>query len=426
MKRKKRIFMWAGLIAIVCSLFFMPKELIYAEENARSFYEENGTELFFVPDGNANGNIYYAAAERHMHYTFRNLGWRFIVKDQDGEEIEGINYRLGNHVFPLVDDRYTDDRMVQYQLFRLNVKDMKRRMKPETVQQLEAGKCTITVAGCLVRRDSGRDDGALGEYGEVSGKVYFSYDEVEQSGLFSETEKEEAKLYYDREVVNLFCAIETEAGDGIKAITGSGNYCYGDRVKLTADVEEGWIFDGWSGASDARTKNISFRAKQSGSYRALAKCDNPPVILANDLYYPASYVKERRITEALLSAQARASDQEDGEIPYGDNGRNSFYFWDFSEEDFDSLKKGGSVTETLRAVDSGGNVTVKKIKVHIVDTDVRTGREAFGMPRLISRDYYMDTEGNPLGESEGGLPSDSCWVVYEDYRQLLKRVLGML
>ena len=190
-------------------------------------------------------------------------------------------------------------------------------------------------------------------------------------------------------------------------------------------MEEGWIFDGWSGASDARTKSISFRAKQSGVYKALAKCDNPPVIFANDLYYPASYARDGRMTEALLSGQVGASDQEDGEILYGENGRNSFCFLDFSEEDFDSLQRGGSVTETLRAVDSAGNVTVKKIKIHLVDTNVRTGREASGMPRMISRDYYMDAEGNPLGESEGGLPSDSCWIVAEDYRQLLKRVLGL-
>lgn len=426
MGKQIRIGIW--IFAAVCGLFFLTqREVVLAEEeNAKVYYEEYGRALFFEPLGNTTGNIYYVTAEKWDRYTYRNLAWCMVVKDQDGTEIERVPYKLGGHIFPLVDARYTEDYMIQFQLFRLNIKEMKRQLAPETLEKLEAGQCTITVDGCLVRKKDGVDQGYISEFGETTGELYFTYEEVKQSALFTEAEKADAAQYFNREVKNLFCQIKTEAGEGIKEITGGGNYCYGDRVKLTAEVEDGYRFAGWEGILAAATKSITFRAKESGTYKAKANYDKPPVISASDRYYPASWIAEGRITEEFLASGAKALDQEDGEILYGKHGRKMFGFLDFSENDFDSLQKGGSVTETLIAVDSGGNQTEKTIKIHFVDTGVRTGRDGDGIPRLIRENYYRNPDGTLLPESEGGLPSDSCWVILEDYQKLLRKALGIL
>ena len=125
------------------------------------------------------------------------------------------------------------------------------------------------------------------------------------------------------------------------------------------------------------------------------------------------------ITEEWLSYYVSANDIEDGNIPYGQNSENRFWISDYLAADFTSFRKGGSVSETFCVVDSAGNMAVKQIMVHIVDTSIMDADIYTGKIRFISEKYYKDESGSFVEYSQGGLLENSCWRLNPSYTQLL-------
>ena len=152
--------------------------------------------------------------------------------------------------------------------------------------------------------------------------------------------------------------------------------------------------------------------------------DKIPKIQAQDIYVTLEDAKSGKITETWLANYAKASDLEDGVIPYGIHEKNSFIIEDYSSEDFTNFQQAGSVTETFCVVDSSGNEVKQRITVHIVDTTLYTGTEVYGEIRFISQKYYKDKNGNFLKEQDGGLKETSLWKIKEEYRVILDKLFG--
>ncbi len=151
--------------------------------------------------------------------------------------------------------------------------------------------------------------------------------------------------------------------------------------------------------------------------------DNIPAIYAQALYFSVDDAKSKRITEQLLASYATTYDKEDGSIPYGVHEQNQFTLLDYSEEEFEALQQGGSVSITYFVKDSGGNEAYEQVLVHIVDTTVKKSAAIYGRPRFISNRYYKKRDGNLVEPENGGLGAHSIWRVNPIYARVLEKVM---
>ena len=154
--------------------------------------------------------------------------------------------------------------------------------------------------------------------------------------------------------------------------------------------------------------------------------DEGPVVEAYDLYYDLSFAQSTTDTEGITMAEllshAEARDVEDGtlapgaDIDIGDGKKTSFVVMDYQISDFTGFTTDGTVSVTYQATDSAGNVTRKRINVHVIDTTPQDVKE--GKVRFISNKYLDKSE------ADGGLAADSVWNTRSDYHDLLATVLS--
>lgn len=147
--------------------------------------------------------------------------------------------------------------------------------------------------------------------------------------------------------------------------------------------------------------------------------DYGPLIEAYDLYYTLEQAQSGYITEEELLNHAKATDEEDGEIPGGDHAEhgNSFRVMDYTTTDFTGFTADGSVTETYLATDSVGNRTRYKVTVHITDSAPQKVLPS-GTTRFISAKYYS------RASEEGGLRETSIWKQDPDYQNALEQTFA--
>ena len=147
--------------------------------------------------------------------------------------------------------------------------------------------------------------------------------------------------------------------------------------------------------------------------------DYGPLIEAYDLYYTLEQAQSGYITEEELLSHAKATDEEDGEIPGGDHAEqgNSFRVMDYATTDFTGFTADGSVTETYLATDSVGNRTRYKVTVHITDSAPQKVLPS-GTTRFISAKYYS------RASEEGGLRETSIWKQDPDYQNALEQTFA--
>lgn len=147
--------------------------------------------------------------------------------------------------------------------------------------------------------------------------------------------------------------------------------------------------------------------------------DYGPLIEAYDLYYTLEQAQSGYITEEELLSHAKATDEEDGEIPGGDHAEhgNSFWVMDYTTTDFTGFTADGSVTETYLATDSVGNRTRYKVTVHITNSAPQKVLPS-GTTRFISAKYYS------RASEEGGLRETSIWKQDPDYQNALEQTFA--
>ena len=221
--------------------------------------------------------------------------------------------------------------------------------------------------------------------------------------------------------------VELSGGTGISQLIGAGTYYPGEVVTISAEVMEKYEFVGWSGECETAEQTYSFIMPLHHVYfqAEAARIEHAPTIQAKDLYYTLEEARSGAITEYAIGTQAYAWDEEDGEIPYGIHANQTkMILTDYQPQDFTSLTKSGSVTETYQVFDHAGNTCSARITVYVVDTSPVSGSALLGRTRFISGDYWKDGSGNYISESAGGFSSDSCWVQLPEYANLLNQLFG--
>ena len=152
--------------------------------------------------------------------------------------------------------------------------------------------------------------------------------------------------------------------------------------------------------------------------------DKGPMIEAYDTYYSLQEAQGdengTKITMEVLLSLATVTDFEDSnaiavlempEEPARAADTTYYTIIDYSPTDFTNLHHDGSVTITFRAIDSVGNVTVKRVTVHIVDTSGTEIKSHRHDVRFISKQYLYT------------LDSDSIWNTNPEYKAELMEVL---
>lgn len=153
-----------------------------------------------------------------------------------------------------------------------------------------------------------------------------------------------------------------------------------------------------------------------------ADWDHGPIITTKEIFVQLSDATTGKITEAWLANRAEALDEEDGKIPYGKNEKTSFLLSDYLATEFTEADKEKEITKTFFAVDSVGNVTEKKVVIHIVDNQIYPTTLRTGRVRFISKRYFWGPNGGLLEEKYGGLEENSIWRINEEYRKILEEL----
>lgn len=164
-----------------------------------------------------------------------------------------------------------------------------------------------------------------------------------------------------------------------------------------------------------KTQNIS-----GGRYvNMYAVWDMGPIIEAYDRYYTLEEAQSGFISEEELLNAATATDEEvksktneDGRLKnfVDEEKHTKFTVMDYQEDEFKKLQHSAIISVIYRAEDEAGNVTKKRILVHVVDghdtvaDGYDLGKEAdAGKVRFISKKYLDTLDGN------------SVWVRNDDY-----------
>ncbi len=218
--------------------------------------------------------------------------------------------------------------------------------------------------------------------------------------------------------------IDTQRADYGEVITmpSSGFYISGCSL-------EGWtIFGGSSDVMYFPNQQVSvtelagklgLENTDQAEIKLYAVWDEPPEILAFDLYVSLEDAAEGCITEEWIAQSITATDREDGSLSYGKEKVAAWYLVDYSPTDFIGFRKEGSVSQTIRAVDSVGNASEKRITIYVVDNRIYSADELMGRVRFLSETYYKDENGGWILPEEGGLWLDSVWRLDKDYESLL-------
>lgn len=151
--------------------------------------------------------------------------------------------------------------------------------------------------------------------------------------------------------------------------------------------------------------------------------DEVPSISGYDLYYSLDDARNGIITEEELAKRVSNFDLEDGVIAYGNHDVNHFLIKDYEATKFTGCTEDSVITVEFTVKDSAGNIAELPIDVHVVDTSIHSGIEAYGKVRCIDEKYFMDERGKPVAESLGGLKANSIWLTQMEYTQFLKSVL---
>lgn len=151
--------------------------------------------------------------------------------------------------------------------------------------------------------------------------------------------------------------------------------------------------------------------------------DQMPAIAVEDIYVPLKSAQEGKITEEWLFSFACATDKEDGEIAPGKHENNYFLLPRYNPAKYTKAVRETSFSEIFSVKDSAGNICNRSIRVHLVDTSSYSEEKPDGDVRFISKEYFLNQDGNLLSREEGGLDEDSIWRCDETFLELLRQVL---
>ena len=146
--------------------------------------------------------------------------------------------------------------------------------------------------------------------------------------------------------------------------------------------------------------------------------EHEPTIEASDMFFSVKQANGGRITTSLIGSMIFATDVEDGDIAYGDNGINYLIVKNFDESRIKNVGDKDAIDIILEAKDSYGNITQKTITLTFTDTQIKDRSQSFGKIRFISSKYYGK-------DKAGGLMENSRWLKDPEFNSLLRKVLAI-
>lgn len=146
--------------------------------------------------------------------------------------------------------------------------------------------------------------------------------------------------------------------------------------------------------------------------------EHEPTIEASDMFFSIKQAKEGKVTKNLIGSMISATDVEDGDISYGDNGINYLIVKDFDESRIKNAGDKDVIDIVLEARDSYGNITQKTITITFTDTQIKDSSHSFGKIRFISSKYYSKNKA-------GGLMENSRWLNDPEFNSLLRKALAI-
>ena len=249
------------VIFIVCmtAMFFKMEQAEAAPfDNAYEFYEMYGKQIAFIPLEGADGSIYYASRGKSATTSIKYalLGWQVSVFDGKGNVLDRIYYVRGGKNMVQVDRRTVNGYV--YTLYKVTWSNLKSRMSEKARAALEKADCNIIFDGCMTVTIDDENQGGMDENGPKWGRVYTTYDGIVKAENWTSASKSALKSYYEKEVTGLFHTVTLVKTDGITSVSGSGRYCYGTEIKISAKVANGYAFSMWSGPITSTDVNLTY------------------------------------------------------------------------------------------------------------------------------------------------------------------------
>ena len=260
-------------MAIACTIlmsFGMESVSAGTWDNAYTYYNKYGNSAVFNPRTTTNGYIFCATKgnKSTSSIKYKTVGWKMTFVDESNKKLQVLYFKLGGNYLKLKDS-CTKDGYV-YGLYSLSLSKLKSRLNTKVKNEMNQGSCRLILDACMVVSNNGVLSGTMDDSGIKTGKVYTSYKGIAQSQSWSDAAKVALLSYFNKNVQNLFFDVNMSCGNGIKSVSGSGRYCYGTKVTVEAEIENGYEFDGWTGSGN-NNLSYSFYISQDVSFVVEAK-----------------------------------------------------------------------------------------------------------------------------------------------------------
>lgn len=277
------------ILAEVLIITFGSQGNVYAAErtaanNAATYYSIFGNKTVFVPDAPTDGKVYFCSAGKKATSgtRFKTVGYKMTVRDNEGNWLQSIYYEMDGRFMKLIDD--TEEGGYDYTLYAISLYVIKSRMNATAQNALKNGNCNIVLDACMVVTKNGVPQGAMNDNGWVSGSVYDTYTGIASAADWSDGALESLHSYYSKTVNGLFHTIIVNGASGISSTKGSGTYCYGTEISISASPKPGYAFTTWNNNSKLTANPYKLYANTSATYTAYAKIQDLTVSFYRNSY----------------------------------------------------------------------------------------------------------------------------------------------
>ena len=249
------------MFSLLCLGILGRQENVFAGvyDDAYSYYQSFGNEMRFLPGEKNEGEIYYATKGKknvNAGTRYTTIGWKVRVFNATGALVDTIYYKQGGSQMEELDACTING--YEYCLYRVTLDNLKSRLSPAGLEALSQSDCNIVFDACISVRKNGELLGGMNDMGPSWGEVHTTYNGIANAAPWSEATKESLHSYYNKSVVGLFYEVELKQEIGIRNVSGAGRYCFGTKVTVQAECEDGYHFAGWTGSSNADSQKYAF------------------------------------------------------------------------------------------------------------------------------------------------------------------------
>lgn len=239
--------------------------------NAQEFYNSYGNSAVFKAIDEKSGDIYFGTmGNRSSSGTkYRTIGYKLTIKGNAGNVLQSIYYELGGNNLRL--HNTTNTSKYEYMMYKLSLDRIKSRLNVSASQALSEGKASIVLDACMVINKNGKNKGAMNDNGPTWGNVYDTYTGISGAAGWSRSALDSLHSYFGKTVSGLFKTITVKGSNGISSVSGSGTYCHGVKVKVSASLNTGYDFKNWDGNNGLTSNPYEFYASNDRIITAYAK-----------------------------------------------------------------------------------------------------------------------------------------------------------